>query len=287
MGSRRGAGFLTTLARIAETTDRNGVPNWLSTHPQPENRAERVAETVKKVRAAAEEGPWTVDRDGYLARIDGIVFGDNPEDGVVRGNAFLHPPMRFALEFPEGWEITNSDEQVVAQEPGNKVFMVLRTIEGRAGRPLDQVAQQHMRESGYRATELTPGTIGGMPAVVGTYEGSASGIGKVTARGAHVVLGRSTFFIGGIAPPDVYARVAADFDRAIQSFRQMSQDEANAVEPNLVDLYTAREGDTWQSIAQRAGKGLVSAATLAIMNDHALDQQPVPGERLKIVVAGS
>ncbi len=44
--------FLTTLARIAETTDRNGVPNWLSTHPQPENRAERVGETVKKVRTA-------------------------------------------------------------------------------------------------------------------------------------------------------------------------------------------------------------------------------------------
>src|SRR5687767_15590100 len=43
--------FLTTLARIAEVTDRNGVPNWLSTHPQPENRAARVGETVKKLRA--------------------------------------------------------------------------------------------------------------------------------------------------------------------------------------------------------------------------------------------
>jgi predicted Zn-dependent protease len=279
--------FLTTLARIAETTDRNGVPNWLSTHPQPENRAERVGETVKNVRTAAEGSPWTVDRDGYLARIDGIVFGDNPEDGVVRGNLFLHPPLRFALEFPEGWEITNSDEQVVAQEPGNKVFMVLRSIDARPGSSLDQAAQQHMRESGYKPADLASATIGGMQAVLGTYEGSASGIGKVTARGAHVELGRTTFFIGGIAPPDIYARVAGDFDRAIQSFRQMSAAEADAVEPNLVDLYTAREGDTWQSIAQRAGKGLVSANTLAIMNDHAIDEQPKPGTRLKIVVAGS
>jgi predicted Zn-dependent protease len=279
--------FLTTLARIAETTDRNGVPNWLATHPQPENRAARVTETVKKVRTAAEGGPWTVDRDGYLARIDGIIFGDNPEDGVVRGNLFLHPPLRFAIEFPQGWEITNSDEQVVAQEPGNKVFMVLRTIEPRLGRSLDQTAQQHMRESGYKATNLTSTTVGGLNAVVGTYEGNASGIGKVTARGAHVLLGRSTFFIGGIASPEMYSRVSDDFDRAIQSFRQMSQDEAEAVEPNVIDLYTAREGDTWQSIAQRAGKGLVSASTLAIMNDHAIDEQPKPGARLKIVVAGS
>jgi predicted Zn-dependent protease len=279
--------FLTTLARIAEVTDRNGVPNWLSTHPQPENRAERVGETVAKVRTTAERTQWTVDRDGYLARIDDLVFGDNPEDGIVRGNMFLHPPLRFALEFPEGWEITNSDEQVVAQEPGNKVFMVLRTIEPRLNRSLDQTAQQHMRESGYKATDVTTATIGGMQAVVGTYEGNASGIGKVMARGAHVVLGRSTFFIGGIASPDIFPRVSADFDRAIQSFRQMSQDEADAVKPNLIDLYTVREGDTWQSIAQRAGKGLVSANTLAIMNNHAIDEQPKPGTRLKIVVAGS
>ena len=104
----------------------------------------------------------------------------------MRGNVFLHPPLRFAIEFPQGWEITNSDEQVVAQEPGNKVFMVLRTIEPRPGRSLDQAAQQHMRESGYKATDVTSATIGGMQAVVGTYEGNASGIGKVTARGAHV-----------------------------------------------------------------------------------------------------
>src|SRR5688500_7950612 len=260
---------LTTLARIAETTDRNGVPNWLTTHPQPDDRAARAGELVKKVRTAGSDTPFIVDRDGYLARIDGIVFGDNPEDGIVRGHIFLRPPVRFA------------------QEPGNKVFIVLRTIESKPGSSLDQVARQHMRESGYKATDVASATVGGMQGVVGTYEGNASGIGKVMARGAHVVLNRSTFFIGGIASPDLYTRVSADFDRAIQSFRQMSQDEANAVRPNLIDLYTVSEGDTWQSIAQRAGKGLVSANTLAIMNDHAIDEQPKPGIRLKIVVAGS
>ena len=208
--------FLTTLARISESSDRNGVPNWMATHPQPENRAERVGVTVKKVRAGG-EGSWVVDRDGYLARIDGIVFGDDPEDGIVRGNVFLHPPLRFAIEFPEGWEITNSDEQVVAQEPGNKVFMVLRTIEP-LGRPFARsgVAAAHARVGLQGDAMSTSATIGGMQAVLGTYEGNASGIGKVTARGAHVLLGRSTFFIGGIAPPDMYRACHGDFERTIQ-----------------------------------------------------------------------
>ncbi len=278
--------FLTTLARISEAADRNGVPNWMATHPQPENRAVKVGDMVKKVLAAT-DGNLTVDRDPYLSRIDGLVFGDNPEDGIVRGNLFLHPPLRFAIEFPDGWEITNSDEQVVAQEPGNKIFMVLRTIEPRPGRSLDQIAQQHMRDSGYKTADITSATIAGLQAVVGTYQGNASGIGQVISRGAHVTMGRSTYFIGGIAAPDMYPRVVPAFDKAIQSFRQLSQDEADAIEPNVVDLYVARQGDTWQSIAQRAGGGLVNARTLAIMNDHAIDQQPEPGTRLKIVVPGS
>jgi predicted Zn-dependent protease len=280
--------FLNTLARITEASDRNGVPNWLSTHPQPENRAVRIAETVRKVAASKTDGgTWTVDRDGYLNRLDGLVFGDNPEQGIVRGNVFLHAPLRFAIAFPEGWEITNTDEQVVAQEPGNKVFIILRGIEPRGARSLDQVAQQHMRQAGYKPTDAALTTINGMQAFVGTYTGNASGIGNVMARGAHVVLGRSTYFIGGIASPTLYTRVVAEFDKTIQSFREMSQEEADDVKPNLIDFYVARSGDTWQSIAQRAGKGLVSANTLAIMNNHPIDQQPAPGTRLKIVVAGS
>ena len=127
--------FLTTLARIAET-DRSQRRAELAVDASAarESRGARGRDGEESADCRARAGgTWTVDRDGYLARIDGIVFGDNPEDGVVRGNVFLHPPLRFAIEFPDGWEITNSDEQVVAQEPGNKVFMVLRTIEARLG----------------------------------------------------------------------------------------------------------------------------------------------------------
>ena len=75
------------------------MPNWLTTHSQPDDRAARAGELVKKARTAASATPFIVDRDGYLAPIDGIVFGDNPEDGIVRGNIFLHSPLRFVLAF--------------------------------------------------------------------------------------------------------------------------------------------------------------------------------------------
>lgn len=61
---------------------------------------------------------------------------------------------------------------------------------------------------------------------------------------------------------------------------------ACALNPDRIDLYTARQGDTWASIAERVGKGIIKPSTLAIMNGRAAGDQPRPGDRLKTVVAG-
>ena len=94
------------------------------------------------------------------------------------------------------------------------------------------------------------------------------------------------FVVAGIASPDAYARVEPSFSRTIRSFRPLTAAEAESIHPNRIDFYTTRDGDTWQSIAERAGRGVVRATTLAIMNGHAVNEQPRPGERLKIVVGG-
>ena len=60
---------------------------------------------------------------------------------------------------------------------------------------------------------------------------------------------------------------------------------ACALNPDRIDLYTARQGDTWASIAERGG-GLVKPATLAIMNDYEPNQAPRPGDRIRIVIEG-
>jgi predicted Zn-dependent protease len=268
-----------------------------------------VNTTVKKVRADAD--PGTIERDAYLQRINGIVFGDNPEDGIVRGHEFIHPTLRFAIDFPDGWDISNGEEEVVAQEPGNKVFVVLRAVREPSATTLEQVAQKHMKGAGYKATEGALTTVNSLDAFIGTYQGNARGLGKVTARGAHIstppaslrtsrrvpagtgapgstLSPRSTtYFIGGVAPAETFPTQLDAFNATIKSFRQLSPNEADDVEPNRVVLYNVQKGDTWQSIAQREGKGVAKASTLAIMNDHTVDDQPKVGEKLKIVVAAS
>jgi predicted Zn-dependent protease len=113
-----------------------------------------------------------------------------------------------------------------------------------------------------------------------------SNIGRVTIRAAHIRQDREVYLLAGIASPDLFTREEPIFSKTIDSFRPMTRAEAEDIHPNRIDLYTARAGDTWQSIAERAGQGVVKPSTLAIMNGHTIDDQPRAGERLKIVVSG-
>jgi predicted Zn-dependent protease len=273
--------FLTTLSRLDGLSTR-GIPNWLSTHPDPGSRVVKAA----PIAASATEGERARNRDEYLRRIDGLAWGDDPSEGVVQGHRFLHPDLRIAIDFPEGWDVQNSSEQVVAQLEGEKLVMLLRTADEARGGVLADGAKRHMRGLGFSLEQGMLEPLGGGDAFVGVYTGKARQVGAVRVRAAHVPVGRQVYLLAGIAPEADYGRAEAEFDQALRSFRQLSAAEAARIRPNRLAIYTARAGDSWQSIAQRAGRGLVPATRLALMNGFAVNTQPPAGTVLKIVVEG-
>ena len=278
------AGMLNTLSRLDESTGtRKGVPNWLSTHPAPADRVQQVQPVVAKARANVPGQP-VVDEQEFLTRIDGLIFGDSPKEGIVRGNQFLHPELRLALTFPQGWEIVNTQTQVGARKPEQDEFVILQLVPNAQG-SLEQVARSSMAEAGFRQVNGQRGEINGLDAYIGTYQGTVQGLGNVGTLAAHILYDRRVYLLAGLAPANVYDRARQDFTRTLQSFRPLSASQAAQIRPNRVDLITARAGDTWQGIAERTGNA-VKPSTLAIMNNYDPNQPPRPGDRIKVVVEG-
>jgi predicted Zn-dependent protease len=276
--------FLSTLGRLDEAAgDRRGVPNWLSTHPDPLSRVKDIQPTVAELKAKG--GGVATNRDALWQRIDGMIYGDSPAQGMVRGSAFVHPVLKFRIEFPEKWEIANSAQQVVAKAPGANVFMLLQGVQKPQGRNIQEIALNDMTQSGFRAVDGSRTTINGLEAFIGVYQGQMEGLGAVTMRVAHLQHGRDVYVVAGIVAPNAFQQADGAFSAAIRSFRPLSDAEAENVRPDRIDLYVVRAGDSWQSIAERSG-GAVTAATLAVMNNSAPASQPQPGARIKIVVRG-
>lgn len=281
------AGMLTTLDRLdAAQGSSRGVPNWLSTHPAPANRVEHVQKVIATIPDTHPgAGMGARDRAVFLQKVDGIIFGDRPEEGIVRGNQFLHKDLRFALTFPQGWEVQNSPQQVVAKDPNADAYVLLQLVPQASG-SIEQIAVGTMQNAGFRPINGGRTELHGLNAFVGTYQGNLQGLGNSLVRAAHVVHDQRVFLVAGLAPQQLFQSVQGELDAAVGSFRPLSAQEAANLQPNRVDLYTVRSGDTWQSIAARAGEGTIKPSTLAIMNHQDPAQPPPVGTRIKIVVGG-
>jgi len=276
--------MLTTLGRLDEASGQSkGVPNWLETHPEPLTRVKDIQPTVQQLSAGRTD--FERNQDALFRAIDGLIYGDNPDQGIVRGNAFIHPPLRFRVDFPNAWDIQNSPEQVIAKAPGADVYMLLEQVEMPRGSGIENIARDQMQGAGFRVTSGSRQQINGLDAFIGLYQGSLEGLGNVTMRAAHIVHNGNVYLLAGFSAPNVFEPLDSAILASIRSFKPITAAEAEAVHPNRVDIYVVRQGDSWQSIADRSG-GVIKPATLAIINGAEPESQPVVGRRIKIVVGG-
>src|SRR5688572_26316227 len=137
------AGMLRTLGRLDEADgSRRGIPNWLATHPTPAARVERIQAVVEKTPHPVGTAGSSDEAD-FLRRVDGMVYGDSPSEGIVRGNAFLHPDLRLAISFPRSWDVRNSKTQVAAKAPEREDYLILQLVQQPSG-SIEQVARGTM-----------------------------------------------------------------------------------------------------------------------------------------------
>jgi predicted Zn-dependent protease len=272
-------GLLSTLQRLDEASGtRRGVPNWAATHPPA---ADRVAKVQEAVRASSQPGANVTNEMELERHLDGVVYGDSREDGIIRGSEFLHPVLRFAVRFPAGWEVVNSSEQVSARPDENSNSAMLLELAPANGSP-EQTARDVFSKAGFTELDGQRTRVNGLDAYIGRYQGVMSNQ-RVYMEAALIRADQQTYLVAGIAPANEFNASARAFSSTIQSFRPLSRDEADRIQPDRIQLYTARQGDTWASLARR---GNVKPTTLAIMNGVDPSAPLRVGSRIRIVVGG-
>ena len=275
-------GLLETLARIDDAGgSTRGVPNWALSHPPAADRLQKVQESVAAARTAS-PGGTARNRPQLEDKLAGVVVGDSREKGMVRGREFVHPVMRFALTFPQTWEISNSDDAVTAQ-PGGPDSAAIILQAGAPSGNLQQTADASMLKSGFQRVEGSSRTINGLPFFVGIYQGLIEKTPASAEAGFVRLNGRDDVFrILGAASQAQFNNVRPAVDATIASFRELSVSEANAIQNRHIEFYSVRNGETWASLAA-AGGNEVKPATLAIINGQAAASRPRPGSRVRTV----
>jgi predicted Zn-dependent protease len=274
------ASFLRTLGRDAEL--RSGEPrrpSFLDSHPMTDERVQNTAVRADSLRVAP-AAPISGTRSGFYARLENLLIGPNPAEGLFREERFLHPDMDFALDFPRGWETQNGRTAVAAQSPRGDAALVLQT-QGENGDP-GEAAETFARENELELWGGERDRIGGFSSYraleeVRTQQGTA--VMELT----WIAHPRAMFRLLGLYPSDRVSEYARDLREAAQSFRRLTDSERDGITELRLRVATALAGESLASLSRRT-KNAWSLEETAVANDLSLEERLREGEPVKIVV---
>lgn len=267
--------FLTTLGRSGGGSDgsRPALADMLATHP---STTERIALALQSARRIGAPGLGEADRTRWLAAIEGLAFGDDPADGVVRGRRFVHGRLGIAFEAPEGFVLENTSRAVLGVSADGARRLLFDALEAEEGTGLEEVLRTTWSEA-IEPGSLTTATVNGLPLATATSRGQ-----DWTFRLAGIRIGGTTFrLIFGTRSPTPEAERA--FQRTLASLRRVTPEEAREVEPLRLALATAQAGDTPASLSARMATDRPLERFL-LLNGLDAGAALEPGRRYKVAV---
>lgn len=252
------------------------LPEWASTHPDP---ASRVQEALSMAQGAS----GVTNRDTFLTRIDGLLYGDDPEQGVIEGRQFIHPDMRLAFTAPQGFYMINGTRAVSINGQSGKAQLTLAPYGGNLENYVAKVfadlggAQQQLRPQTIHRT-----TVNGLPAAYGTARVN-SGQGEVdVVVFAYEFSNDRAYHFQVITQPGG----ASAFTPMFNSMRRISAAEAANVVPRHLEIATVRSGDTIRTLANRMAYTDGQLERFLVLNSLDADDTLRIGQKVKLVVRG-
>lgn len=259
--------------RVAGLAD-NRVPEWASTHPDPARRVSRAASQSKSYPASTLRNA-----DAHLAAIDGMLYGDDPAQGVVEGQDFLHPQLRMKFTAPNGFGIQNSNDTIAINGNSGKAIFTAGAFDGNRS---SYVANALKAVSGENAT-IPAGDI--RRTVVNDIPAFYTNAVVNTQQGQRVV----SVFAYEWAPGTAYhfvtitATNANPFDRMFSSMSRLTSAQAAAVKPRKLRVVTAGPRDNVASLAARMAYPSLQNERFRALNGLSSNAVIRAGQKLKIV----
>lgn len=279
------ATFLRTLGghnaleqELAGHEGRDPLEDFFATHPRTENR---VLAAIAAAQGSNARDGAPLRRDRFLEKVSGLLYGDDPEQGLVRGRTFVHPGLGFAFEVPEGYRLFNTQQAVLAKGPEDAVIRFDAAKKRTAADMTSYLAQTWGR--GLSLSKVERISINGMEAATGRAsvrsKGQPADLRLVAVRYSPDEIYRFMM----VTPLRVEPHLRQELQRTTYSFRRLTESDAAGYRPYHVGIVTVQPGDTIESLAARMPFRDYQVARFQTLNGLQAGTRLTPGQRLKIV----
>jgi len=270
-------------AKLAGNT--RTTPGWAMSHPDP---AARVSRSTQRAQQLGARGGLR-NGDAFLLALKGMIYGDDPAQGLIEGQAFRYPPGRVQFAAPAGYGLSNgSDAVTVSAASGARVGGQARFAGGAYdGNLAGVVSRTFAGLTQNQQVAFTPvrSTVNGMEALSATVGVSSNGQAADLSVVAIAASPTTAYSFAVIQPRGAGL---GDLAGLVQSFRRMGEAEVAAIRPRVIDVATVGRTDTVQTMAARMAFTDLAAERFLVLNGlPAGTTRLTPGSRVKLVVWGA
>ena len=280
--------FLTSMEHNSELKPRQSgntpidprAPDFLSSHPATPERVTNAIANARQYPAPAattSSTPGGGAKEAYLSGIDGIVFGEDPSEGFVRGRRFLHPRLGFTFTAPEGFALENTAQAVLGVKQGGGEALRLDVVRVPAEQTLAEYLTSGWIENIDAAT-VEDVTINGFPAATAAAKGDQWDFRLYAVRFGSDVY-RFIFAAKHRTPETDHI-----FRDSIGTFRRMSLAEIEQAKPLHLKVVTVAPSDTVEKLANRMTVADHAVERFRVLNGLEAGDRVKPGSEVKIVV---
>ncbi len=267
--------------KLAGKEGKSGQYDFFASHPQTEDRIDRA-----KTLASSQQDDLkrSYETQTYLKKIDGMLYGDDTKEGVIRGRQFLHPDLRLAFEAPKGFQLINSTRAVFAKDgKGNQMVF---DLDPRGLRDMS-VAQYMSSVWMKKVSHKTPQTIqiGGAQAAKTTFTVNQNN------RKIYVTAVVINFGYDKVARFAFHSRARSSeleerYTESYSSFRPMTYDEAAEIKPVKLDIQTVSYGEDLNDLVEEMVPSTHTRDLFLLLNPRFKDREPRRGDVYKTLVYG-
>ena len=269
--------FLDSMAAYARFSsvdpDTDQSLDFLSSHP---NAPQRLELARRHARSQGMEGKvGDRGRDYYLAGINGLLYGDSPEEGFVRGQTFLHGKLGIRFEVPVGFRIDNKVDAVLATGPEDTAIRFDGVDAGDTDSLTNYLTSGWV--AGLKPETVQAAAVNGLPAATARASAERWDFDVTVVR-----IDKQIFRFLTAVPKNSPAleQVSAVLK---SSFRKMTPQEVSALKPLRVRVVTVGPRDTLATLAGRMMGTDRKLDLFKLINAMPAGATISPGQRVKII----
>jgi predicted Zn-dependent protease len=254
--------------------------NIMSTHPLTSERISKAKILVAQTKVTEKKHRQKT----YENEINGLIFGDDPGQGIRRGQIFEHPGLGFRFEVPTGFTMINTPKKLTARSSGGSVISFDMASEKKileVGGITNYIKAISFK--GQKFQNVKNLQINGMNGVTGFLRLSIAGIQR-DVRLLFIEKKRNQIFRMLFETDTKDAdRMALNFKQTIFSFKRLSKKERLTIKPLRIRFKTVLSGDSVEILARRMPVERFALEWFELLNQTKRNIPLKIGDRVRVI----